>query len=149
MHIQNMSNSLSRRLLASLFIILLIACSSYYLTDQSRQIHEELWSSKSILFDQFMENTPHQTPVFRITGLKEGPTVLIIGGTHGNETAGFEAAHQLLKRFADTPPSLGTLFFIPEANRQAVLDDSRRIPVPEATDIERGNLNRCYPGDDD
>lgn len=127
----------------------LLSCSSYYLTEQSRRIHEEFWSSGDILHGRLMENSPHQTPVFRFKGQKNGPAVLIIGGTHGNETAGFEAATLLLKRFADAPPAKGTLFIIPEANRVAVLKNKRRIPVPKGVDIEKGNLNRCYPGDPD
>lgn len=138
---------LSRRYLHPLSLLLLVGCSSHYLTEQGRRIHEELVSNETILFRRFMENTIHQTPVFRFRGSEGGPAVLIIGGTHGNEKAGFEAAYRLLRRFADDPPDRGTLFLLPEANRRAVLKDSRRIRVPEGVEAERGNLNRCYPGD--
>ena len=41
----------------------------------------------------------------------------------------------------------GNIFIIPEANKISNLAGKRRIPVPEGIDIEKGNLNRCYPGD--
>ncbi len=117
-----------------------------HLTIEGRQIHEAFWQADTLIHGYLLEGTRYQTPVFHIKGAKEGPAVLIISGTHGNEPAGFEAAHRLLKQFADTPPRKGELFLIPEANKLAARRDSRRIRVPLGVDKEMGNLNRSYPG---
>ena len=138
----------------TLFILILAIClcqcplkPSFYLSEESHRIHDKFWTSDSFLFGYLMENTKFQTPIFHFDSQKGGPTVLIIGGTHGNEPAGFEASHRLLKQFSTTRLKKGDIYVIPEANRIAALNNSRRVPVPQDVDRERGNLNRCYPGD--
>lgn len=71
---------------------------------------------------------------------------MILGGTHGNEPAGFEAAYKLIQQFSNANLKAGEIFIIPEANRVSDSLKSRRIAVPRGVDIEKGNLNRCYPG---
>jgi predicted deacylase len=93
-----------------------------------------------------MEGTKYQTPIFQFDSRKPGSTILILGGTHGNEPAGFETAYRLLAQLSKNSIKAGKIFIVPEANRVAVAQKSRRISVPEGIDIERGNLNRCYPG---
>lgn len=119
----------------------------YYLGEESREIHENFWTGRSFFYGSLMDGTTFQTPVFHFKSEHEGPAVLILGGTHGNEPAGFEAAHRLLKQFASMTLKKGEIFIIPEANKIADLRRKRRIPVPGGMDIELGNLNRCYPGD--
>lgn len=63
-----------------------------------------------------------------------GPTVMIIGGMHGNEPAGYLAA----RRFAKVRPRRGRLIVIPEANRLAVKAGARIGGHP-------GDLNRDFP----
>jgi len=118
-----------------------------YLTTESRKIHDQFWAADSLIFDQMMEGTDFQTPVFIFDSKIEGPAVLIIGGTHGNEPAGFEAAHRLLKLFFSNKILKGKIFIIPESNKNAAYKNKRRIPVPDSVDKEMGNLNRCYPGE--
>jgi predicted deacylase len=118
-----------------------------YLTPQGQVIKQQYWRANSYLFGYFMEGTKYQTPIFKFDSRKEGPTILILGGTHGNEPAGFETAYRLLAQFSTTPIQAGKIFVVPEANRVAVSHKNRRISVPEGIDFERGNLNRCYPGD--
>lgn len=135
-----------------LSLLCLIQCATTtgdYLSLESRQIHDKFWPSKSYLIDHLMKGTPHETALFHFKAEKEGPVVMIVGGTHGNEPAGFEAAHRLIKQFADSPLKAGEVYIIPEANRVADSLSKRRIPVPEGVDIELGNLNRCYPGNAD
>ena len=117
-----------------------------YLTPEARQIHEEYWNKESLIYGFLMEGTRYQTPIFQFQGESDGPTVLIIGGTHGNEPAGFEAAHRLLPWLASKTLMRGTLFCIPEANKVADQRNRRRIRVPLGVNEEMGNLNRVYPG---
>ena len=69
--------------------------------------------------------------------LRPGPRVLVLGGVHGNETAGPVAIRQILAEFADGRRQLqrGTLSFVPVAN-----------PVAWAAGRREGdrNLNRDF-----
>lgn len=70
----------------------------------------------------------------------EGPTVLLTGGNHGDEYEGPVALMKLLQRM----PAMhieGRLIVIPALNFPALLNGSRTSP------IDRGNLNRMFPGD--
>lgn len=120
--------------------------TSSHLTDRGRQIHEAFWNADSLIYGYLLEGTKYETPIFHFRGAKEGPAVLVIGGTHGNEPAGFEAAHQLLEQFSQSPLTKGEIFIIPEANKLADRRNSRRVRVPLGVDKEMGNLNRSYPG---
>ena len=131
-------------------ILLLGQCASHtagHLTPQSRIIKQHFFRQNPFLYGYFMEGTRYQTPIYRFDSRNEGPTILILGGTHGNEPAGFEAAYRLLEHLATRRLRAGRIFVVPEANRIAVANKNRRVAVPEGVDFERGNLNRCYPGD--
>jgi len=135
------------------FIIVLmvfISCSifRYQLTPEAQNIHDNLSMYIDVQRKELQKNTKYQTPAFIFTGKEAGTNILIIGGTHGNEPAGYEAALRLVDRFYKNPPKKGKLIIIPEANKQSILNYDRRIPVPDGVDIEKGNLNRCYPGDE-
>lgn len=65
--------------------------------------------------------TPEETAVYRIRSGTPGPTVLVVGGVHGDEAAGHRAA----RRATDWTVDAGTLVVIPEANRPAVEADER------------------------
>lgn len=69
-------------------------------------------------------------------GLEDGPTVLVIGGHHGNEPAGFVTAGILSQR-ARMPK--GRLVVIPQANPAACEVFQRYSPSWGEID-----LNRCY-----
>jgi predicted deacylase len=78
---------------------------------------------------------PYATPYYIIDSNVSGPTICIIGGTHGNEPAGCRAALELLT----LKPDCGKLIIIPKANLRAVKLNRRENPG-------EGDLNRCYPG---
>lgn len=63
-----------------------------------------------------------------------GPTVVIVGGMHGNETAGYLAA----RRLVSVKPKRGTIIVIPEANKLGVKAGQRTGGHP-------GDLNRDFP----
>lgn len=72
-------------------------------------------------------------------GPGSGPTVLLTGGNHGDEYEGPIALMKLLQRL----PALnirGRLIVIPALNFPAFINGSRTSP------IDRGNLNRLFPG---
>lgn len=68
-----------------------------------------------------------------------GPTVLLTGGNHGDEYEGPVALMKMLQRL----PSMtirGRLIVIPGLNFPAFINGTRTSP------IDRGNLNRLFPG---
>lgn len=134
-----------------LTIVFLVSCTSqaYRLTEQSQQIYNSLDKVEKITKIDMMTKTPFQTPAFIYNSGKLGSTVLIIGGTHGNEPAGYEAGLRMVDILKHKPPVNGKIVLIPLANRKAVENYNRYISVPEGVDKEVGNLNRCYPGKKD
>jgi predicted deacylase len=139
-------------ILLVILVGILFSCAApvrFYLTAASQQIKQQIWNSESFLYGFLMEGTKYQTPIFHFDSEQEGPSVLILGGTHGNEPAGFEAAYRLVQQFSSANLKSGAIFVVPEANRIADSLNSRRIPVPKNVEIEKGNLNRCYPGNPD
>jgi len=80
-----------------------------------------------------MAGTPHQTPCFIKRGDTPGPTVFIIGGMHGDETAGYLAARRL-KAWTITT---GTLVLIPDSHITAIRANQREYPA---------NMNKQFPG---
>lgn len=80
--------------------------------------------------------TPLETPVHTLRAAAPGPTVLVVAGIHGNETAPPVAAAELL----DLVLARGRLVVIPEANRPALVARTRTSPREQHAD-----LNRNFP----
>ncbi|ADJ14546.1 succinylglutamate desuccinylase/aspartoacylase family protein [Halalkalicoccus jeotgali] len=79
-----------------------------------------------------MEGTDYETTVHVLTA-GEGPTGMVLGGVHGNEVGGVEAAHVA----TEYELSGGRLIVIPETNAPAVEKEGRTGPD--------GDLNRQFP----
>lgn len=80
-----------------------------------------------------MVGTRYQTPFYIKSGEAAGPTVVVIGGVHGDEPAGYLAARQL-KSWQITR---GTLVLVPDAHVEAIRRNVRAYPR---------NMNRLFPG---
>lgn len=87
------------------------------------------------------EISSYQPEVTVIDSGVKGPTVLVVAGIHGNETAGIEAA----RRIAGWRILWGRLVIIAEANRAAIAAQKRLIP---GVDKERADLNRNFHVDE-
>ena len=83
-----------------------------------------------------------ETTVYEIASETEGPVLYVVGGTHGDETAAWEAAHSLIRRAREGSLHLacGTLYVLPEANAYGVAHEQRKTK-------DDYDLNRAYPGD--
>lgn len=79
-------------------------------------------------------NTKYATEMYIISSGVPGPVVLVTGGVHGNEKAGYLAADQLRTMTI----SSGTLIVIPRANKLA--DNANTRAIKGETD-----LNRAFP----
>ncbi len=84
------------------------------------------------------EGSPAQTPCYVLRAKKAGPTILIIGGMHGNEPSGAAAAAQI----ASWNIGRGTLVIVPRANVLALQAQKRRTPGLAGS---AGDLNRAFP----
>ena len=81
----------------------------------------------------------HPVPVASLRG-GDGPVLLIIGGTHGDEFEGPSAIMRLIDNL-DPDNIRGQVIAIPALNAPAVFASSRVSPLDGA------NLNRAFPGD--
>ena len=82
-----------------------------------------------------MKDSAFSTPVYVNDSGNDGKTILIIGGVHGNEPAGFHAAEELI----DYTPKNGILVVIPKANIVACNNNNR-------TEYYMDDLNRSFIG---
>ncbi len=80
------------------------------------------------------KGTVYATNMYIIKSGKAGPVVMIVGGVHGNEPAGYIAAG----RMVNTEIKKGTLIVLPRANNRAV---ERNVRYYKG----HGDLNRDFP----
>ncbi len=93
-------------------------------------------NAETLQTGNLMAGTRYQTPFFIKTGVESGPTVVVIGGLHGDEKAGYLAAREL-KKWTVTR---GKLVLVPDAHIEAIRRDVRAYPR---------NMNRLFPGKKD
>ncbi|MGM0653042.1 MAG: hypothetical protein ACQES4_09730 [Bacillota bacterium] len=82
-----------------------------------------------------MEGTLRETTLYMIESPVEGPTVMVIGGVHGDERAGYLAADSIANWAIDC----GRLLVLPRANVPSITVQERNAP-------EGSDLNRVFPG---
>lgn len=70
------------------------------------------------------DSSRFKTPYYVITADKPGPTLFIVGGTHGNEPAGYTAAQRIVDELR---PDKGRIVVIPRANAAAVAANKRGV----------------------
>lgn len=80
------------------------------------------------------KGTVYATNMYIIRSGKPGPVVMIVGGVHGNEPAGYIAAGKMI----NTDIKKGTLIVLPRANNRAVARNVRYYKG-------HGDLNRDFP----
>jgi hypothetical protein len=141
---------MNRKILISILFSLtgiFLSCHvKYQLTADAQHIYDSLVQPYYLNRIEILEGTPYQTPAFIFDSGKQGTAILILGGTHGDEPAGYETSLRILEILQSRPPKQGKVIIIPLANHLAVKTYKRRVPVPAGVDKEKGNLNRCYPG---
>lgn len=82
-----------------------------------------------------MEGTPWETTLYIIRSPVEGPVVMVIGGIHGDEPAGYLAADGIASWAIDR----GVLLVLPRANVPAIAEQKRSA-------AGSADLNRSFPG---
>lgn len=102
-------------------LLLLAAVAVWYLSTQflsmreNEPIYPQAGTEKKMLSDWYdgLKGTAADTEVYIIRGKEEGGSMLVLGGTHGNEPSGLVAATLLLE---NAKMEAGTLYVIPRAN---------------------------------
>jgi predicted deacylase len=88
--------------------------------------------------------TPVDTPVFVLEGAAPGGTVVVLGGTHGDEVAGYLAAVALVER---ARVRAGRLFVLPRANASGFTHDVGQEAHPQQITLAtRGGMRRFTVG---
>ena len=77
--------------------------------------------------------------VFVKRGVNDGPTLLVIGGIHGDEINGVEIVRRLLQRNIVQSVHTGTIVAIPLVNIHGFINFSRDLP-------DGKDVNRSFPG---
>jgi uncharacterized protein len=77
-------------------------------------------------------------PVFVYRSKKEGPSLLLTAGIHGDEINGIEVVRRLIAGKM-IYPERGTVIAIPLVNVYGFIHNSRNLP-------DGKDLNRCFPG---
>ncbi len=83
-----------------------------------------------------MAGTSWETELYIISSPNDGPTIMVIGGIHGDEPAGYLAADEI----ATWAINRGTMLVLPRANVPAIASRTRNAPGEP-------DLNRTFPGD--
>ncbi|OJI95268.1 hypothetical protein LY10_04029 [Planktotalea frisia] len=84
------------------------------------------------------DHTPVTLSAHIIHGRRDGPTMFVSAGIHGDEVIGVEIVRRLL-RTKNLKSLQGTLIVVPIVNTFGFLNHSRYLP-------DRRDLNRCFPG---
>lgn len=80
-----------------------------------------------------LAGTPMETPVYFLEGSQRGGTILVLGGTHGNEIAGRLAAVILVE---NAVVDVGRVIVIPETNASALTHTAPNQAVPAYVTIK-------------
>ena len=127
---------LKRCLVSVIFLLLMIftACDNHDLKIEVTK------SSYTILTD-----TIYETPVYHFKTNVLGPKILIVGGIHGDEIAGWQIENRLI----DYDYTFGEIIYIPKANILAT-QLQKRYPGQGTNglynNISYSDLNRVFPG---
>lgn len=139
-----------RRIFLSVTIYpLVVVLFGLYFWGESRNLSQTVASGKTNVLREtevwelvysrtervLLEGTPQETLIYIVTTPVEGPVVLVIGGVHGDEPAGYLAAEKISTWVVDR----GTLIVIPRANVSAIQRQHR-------LGADQLDLNRSFPG---
>ena len=91
---------------------------------------------------QILEGKPTQTTVHKYVTDKPGPKIVIVGGIHGDEVAGWTAALRLVNTISQEEGICGEILLIPQAN---ILADNARVRYNvKGTGVSYSDLNRSF-----
>lgn len=96
---------------------------------------------------KMLAGTRDETEVHRFVTNREGPRIVIVGGTHGDEKAGWSAALKLVKILDSEEKRrddmCGEILIIPQVNINADKAGKRYLPTVDG--VAYSDLNRSFP----
>ncbi len=122
--------------LSSLAILYLFFAVTH-IAERKKAALSEKGQGSECRVQKYFEGTAQEVTVYQIAGREKGPTLLIIGGIHGDEKAGYLTAD----RYTTIDLKKGSLIVIPRLNRTAIRN-SRRHGLD-------GDMNRLFHLPDD
>ena len=111
-----------------------ISCTSPHVSEHRDVISAQL----TVEYATLGQGTAWETEAVIVEAALEGPTVMVIGGVHGDEPAGAAAAEQISGWRIDQ----GRLIVVPRANTRALDARTRRTPGVKK---DASDLNRQFP----
>lgn len=86
-----------------------------------------------------------ETPVYKYVTNKPGPKMIIVGGTHGDEVAGWTTALELVKEFDEQSVEgmCGEILLIPQLNKLG--DEAVKRYLDSHNGVAYSDLNRAFP----
>ncbi len=96
-----------------------------------------------VALGQFSDGSPVLLPVATITGKTDGPTLVVLGGTHGDEVTGIEIARRAIHSVGAAELT-GTLVVVPISAVPAYLTRGRGWSMEER--LEMNGFSRLFPG---
>lgn len=140
--------------LVLLVAFLLVGCQDSDETkDKEKENNEDKPKVENVVTHEtynIMVGTTLETEVHVYTSSIEGPTIFIMGGTHGDEVAGWKAAEKLLTpEYYET--FIGKVIVIPYADKLGVQLQQRYPGVSSSglyDGIKYSDLNRAFPGNE-
>jgi len=99
-------------------------------------------SPTTLTMGALQAGTAYETPVYTYESPHPGPTLVFIGGIHGNEKSGHLAMLDAIERGISL--SRGRLVMIPSFNRMAV-EQNRRTLSRSGSELNGQDFNRMFP----
>jgi hypothetical protein len=128
--------------LSAALLLFVAVCVCYFAGRDFQSMHEEdlvypspYLTTKKRLSDYFpgLKRTPGDSSVYIFEGQKEGGTLLVLGGTHPNEPAGFITAVLLVENM---DVAQGKVIIIPRANRSGFMHSDPQEGNPQRYSLE-------------
>ena len=137
----------TRNALVLLFISFIICFVAGWDFMQHRTV-EDLFPSPTLTrkiklseYNPLIANTPADTDVYLFDSGEPGGTLLVCGGTHPNEPAGFLSAVVMLENIA---VSVGRVFIIPRTNATGFTHNDPQEAMLQSYNIKTANGNRIF-----
>ncbi len=141
---------MKRHHITALLLLLLAALICYYSGRNFLKMHEEEavypsshLTTKKRLSDYFpgLKNSPGDSSVYIFEGQKEGGTLLILGGTHPNEPAGFITAILLVENIE---VKQGRVIIVPRANNSGFMHSDPQEGNPQRYSLGTPSGSRWF-----
>ncbi len=131
---------MKKRLFIITYILIIILLTGCKQQEEQQQTTTTVTETKVEITREektLLEGTEDEFKMYTFTTNVPGPTIFIVGGTHGNEVAGYKAATNLL----DYDFEKGKIVIVPRLSTVAI-----EYGVRYARDLGYTDLNRVFPG---